>query len=577
MTKLLWPVFFVVMLLSGCGWNGTPTRENDFTPLTSIRIVADYSTIAAHTSTKLKVIGNFSGLFTRDITSQAVWSSGSPTVAGFVTASSPSRVSGLIPGTAVLTATVGSISNTFTLTVSSATITSITVTPATPSVANGLSIQFMAMGTFSGNTKQDITFDATWRSSNAAVASVGDTESNRGFAQALTVGETTISATLDGVPGSTLLTVTEPVLQSITVTPANPSILTLSTTTFTATGNYSNGTTADITSLVTWASSDSGVATITSTSNKASTLTQGTTTISATLVNASGKPVTGTATLKVTGGNLTGITISPANSTLVKNNIVRITATGSFSNGAKRDITGAVEWSVTNGTVANVTVPVSGENLAWLSAMATSPASTAITAKSGSVTPGTANLAVTTPVLQSITISPTSLDLPAGTSNRFSVTAAFNDSTAQDVTVSAEWTSNAVAKATVGNIGLAKGRVIGVVAGSATISAVYGGLTVTAPVTVSTRTIKATNGLTISGTTTIVSGNQATFTAMASYTDGTTKDVTEDTTWSIDNKYVAILADSTNQPGQVVAVNTGTAILTAKFGGVTQTVTVTVP
>ena len=64
----------------------------------------------------------------------------------------------------------------------------------------------------------------------------------------------------DQIPGT--LTVTAPVLVSISVSPSNPSSLTGTTLQFTATGIYNNGTQADLTSLVSWASTDPAVATI---------------------------------------------------------------------------------------------------------------------------------------------------------------------------------------------------------------------------------------------------------------------------------------------------------------------------
>ena len=84
--------------------------------------------------------------------------------------------------------------------------------------------------------------------------------------------------------------------------------------------------------------------------------------------------------------------------------------------------------------------------------------------------------------------------------------------------------------------------------------------------------------LTISGTPTAVAGigNQVPFTATAVYADAS-QDVTADATWTIDNPNVAILADSQNQPGQVVMVDSGTATLTASFGGRTRTANLTVP
>ena len=568
MINLFWSGLLIALLLSGCGWDGTATRHNDFTPLTSIEIVAVSSTIAAHTSTRLSVKGNFSGLYTRDITDQATWSSDSPSVAGFATQASPSRVTGLVPGAAILTATVGSISASLNLTVSPATITTMTITPANPSIAMGLNTQFAASGTFSDSTTQDLTFDAAWASSAPDTATVSDSAGTKGFAQAMAVGSATISATFDGISGTTLLSVTEAALQSLTVSPASTSILSLSSTNFQATGYYSDGSTADITSQAAWTSSRTNIATIAG-GGAATTLSQGTSSIRAALDG-----ISGTSNLKVTGGNLTGITLSPANPRLVKDTAGRMTASGSFSNGTSRDITDVVEWAPANTAIANVTTP--GGNLAWLNALAVTPASApvAITAKSGTITAST-NLTVTAPLLQSITIFPSSLELTDKTGARFSVTAGFNDGTTQDVTANTEWTSSAGTIASVANSGLAKGRASAVAAGSATINAAYGGRTASAVVTVRTRNIQS---LAISAASSVVvSGNQVKYTATANYSDGTSVDVTEDSTWTIDKSNVAILADSQNQPGQIVAVDSGSATLTAGFNGQTQTATVTVP
>ena len=53
-----------------------------------------------------------------------------------------------------------------------------------------------------------------------------------------------------------------PTLNSIAVTPANPTIQAGGTQQFTATGTYSDGSTQNITSQVTWASATTTVATI---------------------------------------------------------------------------------------------------------------------------------------------------------------------------------------------------------------------------------------------------------------------------------------------------------------------------
>ncbi|MDD2853457.1 MAG: Ig-like domain-containing protein [Desulfuromonadaceae bacterium] len=566
MIKLIWSIG-ILLLLSGCGWDGAPTRINDFVPLTSIKIEAVSGAIAAHTSTKLTAIGDYSGLFSRDISDRVVWASNSPATADFVTPLLPGRVTGLVPGSAVLTATAEGLSASFELSVSSSTITSLTITPVDQSLAVGLTSQFAVAGVFSDATVQDLTFDVTWDSSATSVASVSNAAASKGFAQTLAIGTSTISATFDDVTAATSLTVTEPKLQTITLSPQAPSILTLTTGSFTAAGRYSDGVTRDITSQVTWKSSKTDIATI-SADGTATALTQGSATISATLDG-----ISGTTNLTVTGGNLTAITLSPYSFTLVKDSVSRITATGSFLNGSilsSRDITEMVTWSTANSAVAAVT-PSDG-NLAWLKALAATT-STTITATYGSKS-ATAALSATAPQLATLTLYPTALEqLTAGTSSRFRLTATFINGITQDVTANADWSSSAVSTATVGNVERGKGRVSGLAVGSATISAEYGGKTVTAAVTVKQRTLQ---NLVISGGTSIVAGNQVAFTATATYSDGTSMDVTEETVWSIDDSNVIMLADSQNQPGQVVAVDGGSAEVTASFGNKTETTKITV-
>jgi Bacterial Ig-like domain (group 2) len=579
MTNLLRSGFLILLLLSGCGYNGTPTRHNDFIPLTSIEIVAAPSKIAQKTSTRLTVNGNFSGLFTRDITDQVTWLSDSTNIAEFVTTAQPIRVTGKIPGTATLTATVGSISSTFKLTVSNAAISTMTITPVAPSIAKGLTTQFAVSGLFSDSTTQDLTFDATWTSDAPAFATVSNDPANKGFARAVEVGSANISAAFDNtgvnVSDTTLLTVSGPTLQSIAVTPANPSVLSLSSTSFKAIGSYSDGTQSEITTQVAWSSDRIDLATIAA--GTATTLAQGTT-----LITASQGAVNGSTNLKVTGGTLSSIVISEANIPPLNGNITmlegtesRITATGTFGNGISRDITDAVVWSVSSQNLATVTPPVG--KLAFLNAGAVAGTTTlTASALSGKVT-STTNLTIN-PALLSIAISSTSLTLTSGTSARLRVTGTFSDGSTQDLTASTDWSSDALSIATVGNspTDLAnKGRVKGIAAGTtATITATFPNVV---PFTVPVTVIAPTT-LTLTSPAIIVmpSGNQVKLTATADYAGVASQDVTEDTTWSIDKPNVAILVDSQNLLGQIVGIDIGTATLTATFGGKTQTAKITV-
>ena len=85
-----------------------------------------------------------------------------------------------------------------------ATLTSIAVTPANPTVLAGATQQFTATGTYSDGSKQNLTSLAAWGSSSTAVATVNAS----GLATAVSAGTTTLSAALTGISGRSSLVVT---------------------------------------------------------------------------------------------------------------------------------------------------------------------------------------------------------------------------------------------------------------------------------------------------------------------------------------------------------------------------------
>jgi hypothetical protein len=107
----------------------------------------------------------------------------------------------------------------------------------------------------------------------------------------------TISATYQGVTGSTDVTVSAATLMSIAVTPANATLAPLASLQYVATGTFSDGSQKDVTVYVTWLSSDTNVADVSNAATSrglATAFAQGKTTISA--VRGS---VTGSTTLSV--------------------------------------------------------------------------------------------------------------------------------------------------------------------------------------------------------------------------------------------------------------------------------------
>ena len=83
------------------------------------------------------------------------------------------------------------------------TLSSIAVTPASPTISTGSTQPFTATGTYSNGSTQNLTSQVTWASSSTSVATIN----SAGLATAVNAGSTTISATLGTVTGSTTLTV----------------------------------------------------------------------------------------------------------------------------------------------------------------------------------------------------------------------------------------------------------------------------------------------------------------------------------------------------------------------------------
>jgi hypothetical protein len=171
---------------------------------------------------------------------------------------------------------------------------SITVSPPTPSVAQGGTQQMTAIGNFDDGSTSTLTSGVSWNSSDNTVATV----STSGLVTGVAVGKATVTATSGSATGNTQVSVTAGTLTRITVTPA---IATLSSSlggsqSFTATGTFQNGNTSDITDSVTWQSSSLAV----TINNKGSaSVTVGATPQTVTITAVSGS-ITGTATLTIT-------------------------------------------------------------------------------------------------------------------------------------------------------------------------------------------------------------------------------------------------------------------------------------
>jgi uncharacterized protein YjdB len=516
--------------------------------LTSISVTPATASLAAGYTQQFTATGTYSNGTTQNLTSTAIWTSSATSIA---TVGSGGLATSVAPGTAAITATSGTISGSATLTVTAAVLTSISVTPNTASVAAGYTQQFTATGTYSNGTTQNLTSTAAWTSLATSIATV----SSGGLATSVAQGTTTITATSGTITGSAILTVTSAVLTSLSITPSSASIASGTTQQFAATGSYSDGSTQNLTSSVSWSSSSSMVATIAS-----SGLATGTGVGTANITATSGS-ITTPAVLTVSQATLVSIAVTPVNPSFALGTTQAMVATGTYTDGSTLVLTTSVAWTTANSSIATI----STQGLASSVALG----NTTVTATSGTVS-GSTTLTVSPAVLVSIAVTPAIPVISVGTTQQFTATGTFTDGSTQNITDTAQWSSDTPSVATISNVSPTQGLASSVGEGTANITATSGTISGSTPLTVTSATLES-----IAVTPTmpsIASGTAQQFTATGTYSDGSTQNLTSTAMWSSDTPSTATV----NNAGLAQSVGIGTANITATSGAVSGTTMLTV-
>jgi trimeric autotransporter adhesin len=544
------------------GLSGATTLTVTVATLASIEVTPINASIALGTTQQFTAIGVYSDNTTQNLTQNVTWSSVNSGIAVISNAQgSYGLVKSLATGTTTIKATSGSVQGSASLTITSATLAALDVTPAIPDIPAGLLQQFSATGTFSDGTTKDMTSEVIWNSTDAGVATVSNATGSNGLATTLVQGTATITATFGNMSGSTLLTVTPATIIAIEVDPFDVSIPRGSTQQFTAAGILSDDTVIDLTPEVTWSSSATGVATVsneTGFEGIATTIAPGTATITAAY-----QGLNGSATLTVTPAALVSIAITPVTSSIALGTFQQYNAIGTYSDNSTRDISDSVTWSSTSLSV--VVISNTGGETNGL-ATSTGVGETIIKATSGSIVSNTATLTVTSATLQSITVTPANTTIARKSTQQFTATGIFSDGSVQVLTMAATWSSSATTVAVISNASNSKGLATGVGVGSATITARFGGITGSTTLNVINATLQAIV-VTPDNTSISVKSSQQ-FTATASYTGGISQDITKSVKWTSSKKNIAFVSNGLKSRGLAKAVGTGTTTISATKSGI---------
>ena len=362
-------------------------------------------------------------------------------------------------------------------------LTGITIQPSTGNtiVIPGVSAQFTAIGIYTEGghapVTKDITSLVTWSTVIPAVATVNSS----GLATGVAPGTTSILASIPGEFGN--LTATSNIvvnapsssggsgpaartLTSVTVIPGNQTLnVTGQSAQLIAMGSYTaSPTSANLSTQVSWVSSDNSVAQVNRT-GLVTAMGTGTATISALATGPDGSQLSGSATISVTSGQtartLTALNITPGSQTLTLNEAANLVAIGTYNTSpVSADLTKSAAWISSDNGIATVNnagvVTAVGAGNATITAEAT--------AADGSVVSASATLTVTAnstgssqiptslsviPVSQSVTaVGETGQFLAIGTYSSGGVPTA-------DLTYKVKWLSSDVGVATIDADGLA--------------------------------------------------------------------------------------------------------------------------
>lgn len=308
---------------------------------------------------------------TIDVTTRVTWASSNTTIA---TVNTTGRVSTITDGVVTISASLVSATGSTSLTASSEPLQSIAIyadtsTPNDLSVSACKNLQLKAIGTYADGVRDiiPITNYVTWS------VSAGDADiSDSGLLQTFADGSIDVQASLDTV-NSTAAVTADTDLTSVVVTPATHTLSINGTLQYTATGNYNDSSTANITNNVSWSSDNVTVANFNNPDS--SGLITALATGSAIVTGACGS-TTGTANLTVSQDLVDSIIFEDENGQQLDPFNTRVGVTTQvylmaiLSDGSKRNVTEDAQWAVYNDTGDIVSVNNTTDNKGIITALA---------------------------------------------------------------------------------------------------------------------------------------------------------------------------------------------------------------
>ncbi|WP_196774597.1 Ig-like domain-containing protein [Vibrio campbellii] len=420
------------------------------------------------------------------------------------------------------------------LSVTDAVLEQLQLTPKTSSIPEGLTEQYKVIGVYSNSITQDLTGLVTWKSSDESKVTID--EKGLAFGEQSSSEPVTVIASIGDIQASALLTVTEARLDAIQVTPAEETIPKGRVQQYKAIGFYSDGSTKDLTKVVSWQSeqtsyvtlSQEGVATAVSASGG--------------FVNvvATSNGIEGSAKLTVTDAVLDTLETAPKTASIAAGLTEKFMAIGTFSDGSRKDLTNQVSWvsaDIQSATVSDLGVATgvrpSGGSFLVTATLEGKQASSQLT--------------ITNAVIEEVVLTPKTAVIPSGRTQQYQLTGRYSDGNESTITTGVSWSSSDTAKATITPGGLATGAVPGVVS----ITAEFEGFKDSGELTITQAVLEEISIFPESVQ--LNKGGSQQLKVTGTFSDGSTREITDGISWSSPNTSVVTVSDS----GIVTGVSAG--------------------
>ncbi|CAN7731986.1 Ig-like domain-containing protein [Paenibacillus sp. LjRoot56] len=393
--------------------------------------------------------------------------------------------------------------------------------------------QLELFATYADGTTDNLVKDrAVWSVDNEDIATV-----TNGLIKTYKAGVANVTATYGGKTTTTRVEVDVP--NNITLDKKIVNMQVGDSTTVTMTANFKGRTDDELNDKTKWTSSNKDVVEV------RDGIITGIATGAATVTAEYG---TRKATVQVSVGELKTLTISQEKLTMKKGETATLTSEAVYTDDTKKPVTSDVIWTSSNVKAATVDKGV---------VKAIASGETTITAQLDNKT---VTIPVKVDMASELKANVASLVFDLNETRLIKITATDDDGEDVLVTTDVEWKSSNTGIATV-----SKGLVTPVARGKATITATYGGKSISVPVE-----IGVIDSLTANKSFFVTkSGSETQLKLTATLSDGSTKDVTESATWKVSSYKLGTI-----EKGLFTATASGKTTITGFFGGKTVSIPV---